>query len=160
MSVAAARSLLAVLIFLAGSSLALGQAGSTGGSIGKTDKSVSGETAPEKQTQPKSRSKGQRTNEKANSNSAASSSTKSPSGATPCERLLGSWTFSNGIGVVFKADGGTVATNDDEGKWTCDSGMVTAQWSKWTDHYVISSDGAHISGTSGLLGMALTAIKN
>jgi hypothetical protein len=148
-------------MFLAGGSLALGQAGSTGGSIGKTDKSVSGgEAAPEKQTQTKSRSKGQRTNEKGNSDTVVSSSTKSPSAGTPCERLLGTWTFSNGIGVVFKADGGTVATNNDEGRWTCDSSMVTAHWSKWTDHYVISSDGAHISGTSGLLGIALTAVKN
>jgi hypothetical protein len=60
MSGAAAKPCFAVLIFLAGGSLALGQAGSTGGTIGKTDKSVSGgEAAPEKQTQTKSRSKGQ-----------------------------------------------------------------------------------------------------
>jgi hypothetical protein len=59
MSGAAARPLLAILMLLAGGSLALGQAGSTGGTIGKTDKSVSGETAPEKKTQTKSRSKGQ-----------------------------------------------------------------------------------------------------
>lgn len=60
MSGAAAKPLLAILIFLACSSLAFGQAGSTGGTIGKTDKSVSGgEAAPETQTQTKSRSKGQ-----------------------------------------------------------------------------------------------------
>lgn len=43
---AAAKSLLAVLTILAGSSLAFGQAGSVGGVIGKTDKSVSGEETP------------------------------------------------------------------------------------------------------------------
>jgi hypothetical protein len=42
MSGAATKPVLAVLIFLAGGSLAFGQAGATGGTIGKTDKSVSG----------------------------------------------------------------------------------------------------------------------
>jgi hypothetical protein len=46
MSGAAAKPLLAILIFLAGGSLAFGQAGAIGGTIGKTDKSVSGEEAP------------------------------------------------------------------------------------------------------------------
>jgi hypothetical protein len=60
MSSAAAKPLLAFLMLLAGGSLALGQAGSTGGTIGKTDKSVSGgEAAPANQTQTKSRSKDQ-----------------------------------------------------------------------------------------------------
>jgi len=43
---AAFKSLLVILTVLAGPSLALGQAGSIGGAIGKTDKSVSGEEAP------------------------------------------------------------------------------------------------------------------
>jgi hypothetical protein len=42
MSRATTRSLLAVILLLASGSLAFGQAGSTGGVIGKTDKSVSG----------------------------------------------------------------------------------------------------------------------
>src|SRR5271170_4361398 len=68
MSDAAAKPLLALLIFLAGGSLVFGQAGSTGGLIGKTDKSVSGgATAPETQTQTKSRSKGQGPIDKGNS---------------------------------------------------------------------------------------------
>jgi hypothetical protein len=42
MSSAATRPILVVILLLAGWSLAFGQAGSTGGMIGKTDKSVSG----------------------------------------------------------------------------------------------------------------------
>jgi hypothetical protein len=42
MSGAAAKPLLAIILFLAGGSLAFGQAGSTGGTIGKQDKSISG----------------------------------------------------------------------------------------------------------------------
>jgi hypothetical protein len=56
---AAAKSVLAVFIFFAGSSLAFAQAGSIGGTIGKTDKSVSGEeSAAEPRTPAKSRSRG------------------------------------------------------------------------------------------------------
>ena len=43
---AVTRPLLAVLIVLASGSLALGQAGSLGGVVGKTDKSLTGEEAP------------------------------------------------------------------------------------------------------------------
>src|ERR1022692_1919754 len=61
MSGAATKSLLAVIIFFAGGSLAFGQAGSTGGTIGRQDKSISGgESAAEPHTPTKSRSKGQR----------------------------------------------------------------------------------------------------
>ena len=46
MSRTATKLLLAILIVLAGGSLAFGQAGSVGGVVGKIDKSVSGEEAP------------------------------------------------------------------------------------------------------------------
>jgi hypothetical protein len=36
----------------------------------------------------------------------ARSSQKSIAVSLPCQKLLGAWTFSNGIGVTFKADGG------------------------------------------------------
>jgi hypothetical protein len=61
MSGAATKPVLAVILFFAGGSLAFGQAGSTGGTIGKTDKSVSGgDNAAEPRTPMSSRSKGQR----------------------------------------------------------------------------------------------------
>lgn len=61
MSGAAAKPLLAIIILLTGGSLAFGQAGSIGGTIGKTDKSVSGVESPaEPRTPAKSRSKGPR----------------------------------------------------------------------------------------------------
>jgi hypothetical protein len=61
MSGAATKPSLAVIIFFASGSLAFGQAGSTGGTIGKQDKSVTGgESAVEPHTPAKSRPKGQR----------------------------------------------------------------------------------------------------
>jgi hypothetical protein len=61
MSGAATKPFLAIIIFFACGSLVFGQAGSTGGTIGKTDKSVSGgESTAEPHTPAKSRPKGQR----------------------------------------------------------------------------------------------------
>ena len=159
MSGVSIKPLLAILLFFAGGSLALGQAGSTGGTIGKTDKSVGGESAagPDAPARPHPKTerpteKRNRTNVQLPGDSAAESSL--------CKALVGTWTFSNGIGVVFKAGGDLSATNADVGKWTCNSGMVAAHWRRWTDHYVVSSDRAHLSENSGLFNAALTATKN
>ena len=81
-------------------------------------------------------------------------------GNSRCQMLLGSWSFSNGVGVMFKPGGGLSSTTGDGGTWSCDNGMVAAHWPHWTDHYLVSSDGAHITGNSGLLNAALTATKN
>jgi hypothetical protein len=51
MSRTATKPLLAVIIFLAGGSLAFAQAGSTGGTIAKTNKSISGGAEAEQPTQ-------------------------------------------------------------------------------------------------------------
>jgi hypothetical protein len=59
MSGAAVKPLLAIIILFASGSLAFGQAGSIGGTIGKTDKSVlGGESAVEPHAPAKSRPKG------------------------------------------------------------------------------------------------------
>lgn len=61
MSGVATKPLLATIIFFASASLALGQAGSTGGTIGKTDKSISGgQNAAGPNPPTSSRSNGQR----------------------------------------------------------------------------------------------------
>src|SRR5256885_14242766 len=63
MSGATTRPLLFAIIFLAGGSLAFGQAGSTGGTLGKTGKSLSGEENPaEPSARTKPRAKTRATN--------------------------------------------------------------------------------------------------
>jgi hypothetical protein len=143
----------------ANGSSALAQAGSTGGIIGKTDKTLSGERATERLAPARPHPKTQRPIEKGG-RSTVQLPGESATGSSPCKGLMGAWTFSNGISVVFKPGGNMSSTNNDAGKWTCENGMVAAHWSKWTDHYVMSSDGARMSGNSGLLNIALTATKN
>ena len=72
---AATKPLLAILIVIAGGSLAFGQAGSVGGVVGKTDKSVSGGgAASETQEQPTPRSRAQRPIDKRSSDQASEGS--------------------------------------------------------------------------------------
>jgi hypothetical protein len=138
---------LAALVATTGTALA--QAGSTGGTLGKTDKSASGgEEAP-----PRSDVKAEG---KVRRPSAESEGQKSS-----CRSAVGTWAFSNGASVVFKAGGAATASNGPVGKWSCDGGMVTINWGSWTDHYAISSTGNRLSGNSGYLSLnlALTAEK-
>lgn len=157
---AAIKPVLAVLLLFAAGSLAFGQAGSTGGTIGKKNKSVSGEESaagPDAAARPHPKTERPiQKRSRANVPLPGESATE----GSLCEAVVGNWTFSNRIGVVFNAGGNLSATNGDAGKWTCKSGMVTARWKKWTDHYVVSSDRAHMSGNSGLFNFALTATKN
>jgi hypothetical protein len=128
---------------------AFAQAGSTGGSVGKTDKSASGGN----HQQEIRREKSGRDKRRITSNASDEAPT------SPCRNAAGTWAFSNGISVVIMTGGGVTGSNGESGNWSCDGGMITAHWARWTDHYAISSDGRRLSGTSGLLGMPLSAEK-
>lgn len=141
-------------------SSALAQAGSAGGSVGDTEKTLSGERSAGAPRAPAAaQPKAERRNATAARGNAAPPAETAAAGSR-CQMLLGSWSFSNGVGVVFKAGGDLSSTTGDGGRWTCDNGMVAAHWAHWTDHYLVSSDGAHITGNSGLLNFGLTATKN
>ena len=148
-----------LLATLEATSSALAQSGSVGGSVGPSEKTLSGERSaaepaapaphhpiPARRTEPEHR--------------APAPPKEAAAGSSRCQMLLGSWSFSNGVGVMFKPGGGLSSTTGDGGTWSCDNGMVAAHWPHWTDHYLVSSDGAHITGNSGLLNAALTATKN
>ena len=130
MSGAAFKPLLAILIFLAGGSLAFGQAGSIGGTIGKTDKSVSGAEAPRKIQSTKK--------------SLARADTGSP-----CDKVAGSWTWrwaNNNDVVTLSPDGTSSATNGGKGNWTCAGRMVRINWQLANDVLTLSSDSKVLSG--------------
>jgi hypothetical protein len=141
-------------------SSARAQAGSIGGSVGPTEKTLSGERSAVAPRAPAAaQPKAERRNAAAGRGNAAVPVEAAAAGSR-CQMLVGSWSFSNGVGVVFKAGGDLSSTTGDGGRWTCDNGMVAAHWPRWTDHYLVSSDGAHITGNSGLLNFGLTATKN
>ena len=151
-------TLIAAAIMLFSLSAAIAQAGSTGGTIGKQGKSVSGneEPAPVKpapKKEPASGGKEQPAPDRAKSKASPRET------ISPCGRAPGVWVFNNGIDVVLKSGDVATSTKGDNGTWTCDSGMVTVIWRNHTDRYTLSSDGTRMSGISGVLGMALSATK-
>lgn len=145
-------AVLGLLLASFATSSALAQ-GSAGGSVGDTEKTLSGNRGTAAPRAAATHSKTEPLRETAAPKEAAS-------GGSRCQSLLGSWSFSNGVGVLFKPGGGLSSTTGDGGSWTCSNGMVAAHWARWTDHYLVASDGVHITGNSGLMNFALTAIKN
>jgi hypothetical protein len=125
-------SCLAILVAADGNAFA--QAGSTGGTIGKTDKSASG---GDKETEPQRRSirpSKARTKE-----------------ASSCARLVGVWSWYTGGDVTFKS-GGTFVQPEKSltGTWTCKNDYVVMLWSHgYTDRVTLSRDGTHLEGTNG-----------
>jgi hypothetical protein len=124
-------AVLTVLAITAAPRASFAQAGSTGGTIGKTDKSLSGDAGSgshqPQQAEP----------------SRHSAAGKKPAGNS-CQKIVGTWAWQYPYGaseVVFNADGSgrnPLLT----AKWTCAGGGAIIRWSHGTaDHVSISGDG-------------------
>ena len=105
---------------------ALAQAGSTGGTVGKQDKSVSGGDEP-------AASKSQTLHK------SASAPAEAKSKSAGCGNAVGAYTWAVGT-TVINADG-TATNGVNQGKWTCASGQVTITW--------ISGHVDHLTPTAG-----------
>jgi hypothetical protein len=136
MSRAATKPVLAIIIFLAGGSLAFGQAGSTGGVIGKQDKSISGgeEADRPRAAYPKR----------------PSAKPQETSSGHSCGRIVGRWSWYLGTSEsVFHKDGSAGhPASGAIGKWTCAGDTVNVVWSYQgtlrTDSITVSQDGNSI----------------
>jgi hypothetical protein len=134
---------------------ALAQAGSTGGTIGKQDKSISGgdDAADSRRVAPARkppRSAGSRRTEEKTS--------KQDEGASSgCGRLAGVWTANGwynaiyGRGdVVLGADGSARHVSGIVGVWTCRSGHFVMHWKNWTHgEGTVSNDGNTVTFADG-----------
>jgi hypothetical protein len=117
-------SCLAILVAADGNAFA--QAGSTGGTLGKTDKSASGGEEQGKQTGERRRTGTER------------------SKVSSCHGIVGTWAFHTvtGIETVFRQDGSGSQTNGATGTWSCTGATATAKWSNGAvDTISISVDG-------------------
>ena len=108
---------------------AFAQAGSTGGTLGKTDKSVSGGDEAE-------RSK--------TSSARPGIGHREAVRASACSKLIGVWKGALGGDIIFKSDGAVLSTSPvNEGTWSCDNTEITITWkiNGGVDHCALSSDG-------------------
>jgi hypothetical protein len=118
---------------------ALAQAGSTGGTIGKTDKSLSGgqeQGEPQRQPEKKQLPRSPSTSEKKTGD--------------PCRKLIGRWAWNNAGGTsetVFSSGGtGQNAAFNLTNTWKCSGGIAMVRWSNGgSDHVTISRDGNSLS---------------
>jgi hypothetical protein len=138
MSGAATKPLLAIIIFFAGGSLAFGQAGSTGGMIGKQDKSISG---GEEADRPRAAPHPKR---------AATNSSETSSGPA-CSRIVGTWSWGYGVTEMVFNQNGTVrqSITGNKGSWTCAGTVVKSVFASGDrDRIAISKDGNSASVTT------------
>ena len=149
------RSCAALLLAaaLAGSASAadqfrLAQAGSTGGTLGKTDQSLSGggpkaPSAKAEREAPKAiapdKAKGQ--------------------GAGLCSRVVGNWKYTS-IGsydVTLRLGGTGTSSSGQTATWTCANGRATVTWSAgFVDNLKVMPDGNHLLGSNSLGGISVT----
>lgn len=116
---------------------AFAQAGSAGGTIGKTGKSQSGSLeAPSVRREPQARTQA-----------------RPPRAVTvsSCSKMPGSWSWFNGGTVVIRPDG-TASGGRHSATWSCTNGAVVMHWSHgYTDRLRLSGDGSHLEGTNGFV---------
>jgi hypothetical protein len=114
---------------------AMAQAASTGGTVGKQDKSASG---GEEQVQPKSRL------HKGTSRPAADKSKSSG-----CGNMVGTYKWILGTTTVVKADGTTTHSTGPHGTWTCANGQLTIVWNNGhLDHLTPTATGVSVLTTN------------
>lgn len=119
-----------LLAYFAVATKVLAQAGSTGGVVGKTDKSQSGA-----QPEPKTHRQADVPRNRAISS---------------CSKMPGDWTWFNFPTVVIRPDG-TATAGPFSASWTCNNNDdVVMHWSHGaTDRLKLSRGGTHLEGSSG-----------
>jgi len=150
---ARAGTALLMAAMLAGSAFAadqfrLAQAGSTGGTLGKTDQSLSGSSAKASQ------GKAEREAPRAGGANQAKSQ-----GAGLCGRVAGNWKYTS-IGsydVTLHPNGTGTSSSGQTATWTCANGRATVTWSAgFVDNLKVMPDGNHLLGGNSLGGISVT----
>jgi hypothetical protein len=112
------------------------QPGSTGGTIGKTDKSISG---GEERSEPASRPRREAPTREA--------ATTERSTGSSCRGIVGTWSWVVGTETVFNANGSAHNTSGLTAKWVCANGVVIATWSHGvTNRIELSGNSLTIDG--------------
>jgi hypothetical protein len=141
---------LGIALSAAGAFAAFAQAGSTGGTLGNTDKSISGDREEHRHSEERSEEPPQQRHiprpvpfpPKDTAAGARDSS---------CKDIVGTWKWYLGvIEVTFLANGSGHTTVGDVGTWKCNGTSVSATWSNGTihDRYSLSRDGNSLFATS------------
>ncbi len=123
-------------------SSAFAQSGTIGGSLGKTNKSVSGKVKKQKPTR--------------KSNRIVSKKPVANTRQDNCRSAIGSWLWTN-FGsttvVTFSANGNTTTNHTYHGPWKCRDGHYTVTWQNgFVETFTVSSNGKNLTGRNPLGG--------
>lgn len=129
------------LSHLVSASAALAQAGSTGGTVGKQDKSASG-VSPAVESTPAPK--------KPRSSYSSANDAAAKANSESCGRISGTWQWWNGGETVFRMDGTANHTSGLTATWTCSNGNYVVSWSTGIDKLRISPDGKRLDGWNSL----------
>jgi hypothetical protein len=121
---------------------------STGGSIGKREKSIFGGEAssvlaPVEAPRPAAKEDGGRA-------------------ATPCSRVPGSWTWWTGERISLNGGGSFRGSKGNKGNWSCSGNTVAVVWqtvNDTIDRMQLSPDGSRMNG-SNQYGLGVSAARN
>ena len=136
---------------------AFGQAGSTGGTLGNTDKSISGDREePRQRTEPREQAP-----RRAPRKPAIASRSDETKGI--CSKLVGTWTWNHVVPltVVFSANGTAEASNGAHGTWVCHAGIVDVTFSDGGPFQLaIAADGSSFHTTRpGPVGLPVSGVR-
>lgn len=144
---ARAGAVLLMAAVLAGPAFA--QAGSTGGTLGKTDQSLSGGSSKDTPSEKPQRGTPSKQGAAVKQDAAK---------ASRCSMIVGTWMWVHGVDFVFNPNGTYQPASGTGGKWTCANGVyvIRAHGSNGVDRMTISSDGSTMTGTSAVTGHTIT----
>jgi hypothetical protein len=126
----------AMSVPFAGSALA--QAGSTGGTVGNRDKSVSGSNEPTAPASPHRHTPSRK----------SADTRASTSGG--CGPILGKWLWFNGVTVVVNADRTTTQSDGHSASVACTDGVYRFNWGFGSATMTLSADGRRMTGRDSL----------
>jgi hypothetical protein len=138
----------AMAVLLPSTTSSLAQAGSTGGTLGQTGKSASGDDASGRD-----RSTGRR------GTSTRHTGPKQP--GNECDRVAGVWQWKwlNETSVVtLNANGTGWSAHGAKSTWTCIDRTAVIRWPLTRDTMVLSADGKKLTGSNNV-GMAVTGSR-
>jgi hypothetical protein len=127
-----------ILASFAASTMAFAQAGSTAGTVGKRDKSESGDSSAARSSHAPKEPRPRRS---------AYGVPNKAKGAS-CGRIAGTWQWWTGGNTVFRTDGTAKNTNGLTATWTCSNGNYLVSWPTGIDNLRISSDGTRLDGSN------------
>lgn len=127
----------AAIMLIAVAGAAFAQAGSTGGTLGNSDKSISGDRDSGEKTE-RQRPVPKRDRHAAKPSDEASSETRGSS----CNRIVGTWKMILDIVINIRPNGTASSANGLTATWTCRDGRYDVVWSNgFTDHVTVLADG-------------------